>query len=484
MTADPTGDAVVGSARNRAAEIVADLRVAAGGRIEVGGVDLGPALEQQIYFALRDRRIAARGVRAVLGRELVGAAALVASLRPVGRPRLERGGILVIMRGVVHARAFAPVAAEIDRRGGPPATIVRVGQAAASRDPAVRTTPRIVDLLRPRRAAAAFGRRGLARHLARRAALDDPGIGDVVREQLPRLAVAAAGIRSATAAASPQLLVTYDEAGSWGRLVVAEGERLGVPVLDLPHAELVNPEILLGAGFDRIAVYGSASLELAAAAGVARDRVRVVGSVRHDLLEARARHARASRASGPFRLAFAAQYPTARLTDATLAAGLDATVQAAAGFGPAHVRIAPHPAGPAGLVERWLRSIDVPEGVAIEVTDVGGLTDALVDSDLLVTVASQSVLEAAVVGIPAVAIQPPGATYVFPYAREGIAAVAHDRDELAQIFTERLSPAGAAAAVERAREAVGHHLGPMDGRAAERSADLIGELLGRDLVAY
>ncbi len=128
--------------------------------------------------------------------------------------------------------------------------------------------------------------------------------------------------------------------------------------------------------------------------------------------------------------------------------------------------------------------IDVPEGVAIEVTDVGGLTDALVDSDLLVTVASQSVLEAAVVGIPAVAIQPPGATYVFPYAREGIAAVAHDRDELAQIFTERLSPAGGAAAVERAREAVGHHLGPMDGRAAERSADLIGELLGRDLVAY
>jgi len=443
------------------------------------GIDLGPALEQQIYFALRDRAPAAGGVRPGLVRWALAPSAIVASVRPLRRPSIQGHGALAIVRGELHARDFGAVAAELHRRDGPPADVVRVGQAAASANPTVRGLPRIVDLLRPGWTLAAFRHRGTAGRLARLASEIDPQVGAVVREQLPRLAVAAAGIGSATDAAAPRVLVTYDEAGSWGRLIVAAGERIGIPVIDLPHSEFVNPEVLVGARFSAIGVYGPSSRDLAAKSGFPPGEIRVVGSVRHDLLESRARSARVDGDRQPIRLVFAAQYPTARLPEAVLVAGLDATLRSAGRVAPAIVRIAPHPFGPRGLVERWLKDLRVPDGVAVELAPSDGLQDAIIHADFLVTVASQSVLEAAVVGIPAVAIQPAGASYTFPYADEGMAAVTRDAGELEAKIAELREPASGAAAVARARAAVGRHLGPMDGRAASRSADLIEDLLGR-----
>jgi hypothetical protein len=167
------------------------------------------------------------------------------------------------------------------------------------------------------------------------------------------------------------------------------------------------------------------------------------------------------------------------LTDAALETALHATLTAAGRVAPAHVRIAPHPIGPPGLAERWLATARVPHGVTVEVGALEGLHPAMLDSDVLITVTSQSVLEAAVVGIPALAIQPPGPAYRFSYAEEGVAEVATTAEELGERIAALRLPIAAAAAVETARAAVGRHLGPMDGRAAQRTADLMAELLDR-----
>ncbi|HEX5041106.1 MAG TPA: hypothetical protein VFW95_13380 [Candidatus Limnocylindria bacterium] len=477
MSVDSPGAAVPGAARRRAAEIVRSLRPADGCAIAVAGIDVGPALEQQVYFALRDQDPAATGISAALKRRALPVGALLASLRPRRRPRPDRGGVLLLIRGEVHARAFAPVAEALGEHPDLPVVTVRVGQAAASRDPRIRATPRLVDLMEGAPARAALRSSRLATSLARRVAELEPSIGRVVREQVPRLAVAAAGLRSATEAVRPRLLVTYDEAGSWGRLLVAEGRRSGVPVLDLPHAELVNPEILVGADFDAMAVYGTASRDLALAAGVQATRVRVVGSVRHDQLAAMAGERRRDAGASELRITFAAQYPTAGIADTTLEAALHDTLIAAGSVAPAIVRIVPHPIGPPGLVQRWLRTAQVLDGVRVDERAAGDLYEALLDSDLLVTVTSQSVLEAAVVGIPAVSIQPPGSELAFPYAAERIADVALDATALAERFAALRSPVAAAAAVDRARANVARHLGPMDGRAAQRSAELVAELV-------
>ena len=164
MTIDPA------EARRTAGVLVQALAVADGRLLRFNGMDLLPALEQQLFFALRDGRTPATGARGIVGRGLEAARPLGAAALGLAAWRLPQPGdgpIAVLVRDATHYPVLLQIEAELQRNGGEALALLRVGRAAGSRmDHAM--APRLADLVDPRLALAVLGHRGaLARALAR-----------------------------------------------------------------------------------------------------------------------------------------------------------------------------------------------------------------------------------------------------------------------------------------------------------------------------
>jgi len=269
--------------------------------------------------------------------------------------------------------------------------------------------------------------------------------------------------------------VAFDEVGTWGRILPAVAARHGLASLDLPHAEVADADAVRGAGYDRLAVYGPRAATRLAEAGIDRGRIVVIGAPRFDALVGTGGEVDAMvqpDAAGP--VVFAAQYVAGAMTAEGLRTCLSAAAAAAGALAPSDLVIVPHPAEPHGTIAALAAAQTLPPGVRLRIAD-DGLHAALRGARLLVTGWSNSVFEAALLGVPSISVSPGGVAPV-DFAAEGLAIGVSDAAEAARAAAALLDPAARAEAVRRARASLPEHLGPLDGRAAERAARLVREL--------
>jgi hypothetical protein len=476
-------------ARDRAIRLVdhlRDLDVSGSWRapLDLDGIDLAPALEQQIFFALRDGRGAPVGAAAALRARILGLgqlwAAAAAAMLP--RPRLDPGAgpVVALVREKIHVRTLVAIEEELRALSGQPIAIVRVGRAAggsvdhALAPPLWRLTTRrmLRAVMVHRRQLDAVRRAGPGRGALLGSGERGRELAEIAHAELARIALAAAALASVASAWRPSILVAFDEVGTWARILPAVARRHGIPSLDLPHAEAADADAITGAGYDRMAVYGPRAAAVLRRAGISSERIAEIGAPRFDGLRELA--ATAVVMHEPRRVVFAGQYPAATLTVEMLAAGLHAALAAAERVRPSEVVAVPHPAEPRGLLGRLASEARPPAGVQLRVAE-GDLQDWLPGAWLMVTCWSNGVLEAAMLGVPAMTVHAPGAAPV-DFAADGLATAASGPDAAARIAGGLLDPQVRERLSARAAAALRERLGPELGHASLRAARLIADL--------
>lgn len=482
-------------ARRAAAELVTRLRASATGVEALGGVDMGEALEQALFYAIRDEALG-RGrsprippfarLPVRLTRNVAAWAARARLPEPGARP------ILVLALAPSHVTLVRQTLEELRRRDGPPVVLLRAGfplpDGAAG---AVAGSALLRDALD------GHSLRALQRHelaLAGRIGRATAGWRDVTTErrlelgsfagaQLSLLARYAAHLGSAVRSLRPRLLVTFDEHGRWSRLVPAVGAAHGVPTLDLPHAEAADPVAIGPLTYDRIAIYGPRAREVMERAGTDPSRLVEIGPLRFDSLIGRlADHRRLAdgAGNGRRRVVFTSAPLTGTMTRELKADTARAAFAAAAAVAPCELVVKRHPAERRqdGVIEAVLAESPLPAGVSVRITD-GDLHELLLDTWLLVTGPSQSVFEAVIAGVPAITINASGGEDTVSFAREGVALGARDPATAADAARRMLIDPDREAAVRSAATRLQGRFGALDGMAHVRAADLILQLTDR-----
>ena len=456
------------SARQLASSLVASLAEREPQLVEAGGIDIGPALEQQLFFVARDQVQDGGDEGPPLRDSVAGIARLVGAsfgslLGTAPPPRAE---VVVLLREPTHYPVLMRLGAELERLGGPQPVLLRVGRAARVAPQAIErrrfSAPRLATQLAPSSvpAVAAFQARVAARLVG--ATEHWPiRMRQVAARELPRIALGAIALRDAAGRRQARLLVAFDEVGTWARIVPAVAHALGISSLDLPHAEAADPDAIRGAGYDRMAVYGEAAARVLREAGIPSERIVAIGAPRFDpLLDGSAYAAVPDEdADAVRRVVYAEQYVTGAMTAEALAECRAAARAAVAAAAPAELVSVPHP---------------------VAGTDGQELHHALPGAWAMVTGWSNSVLEAAIAGVPSIAVNPGGLAPV-DYAAEGLALGASDAETAAAAARLLLDPDERAAAIARARAALPERIGPLDGGATERAARLVLRMIDADV---
>src|SRR5207237_643022 len=148
-----------------------------------------------------------------------------------------------------------------------------------------------------------------------------------------------------------------------------------------PHAEAAVSSAIVGADYDRMAVYGSRAHRVLRAAGIPEERIVEVGAPRFDPLVAVA----AEPSMAPRRrVVYAAQSPAGALTEETMAPGYAPALAVAAASGSEPV-VRPHPADVRGAMAGLMRANPAANGLAVRIDSQGSLEELLRGARMLVT---------------------------------------------------------------------------------------------------
>jgi hypothetical protein len=446
--------------------------------VRPGTVDLTDALEQALFGALRLH--SGPGVRPWdTPRSLLRlGAATVRGLRPGSVPP---GRLLVLVRRSIRADVFRPIGQILEGRGVPSPIVVALEPGLA------RGIAPDLQLWRQLRAGAVPGllehalavgttRLPLAEWSTVAPDVTPQVLMGPVRNGLPRYAMYAAQLEALVRRSNPSAIIAFQEVGGWARVIPAVGRALGVPTIDLPHAEAADPIGAFKLDYDALLVYGPRSTAVLRNGGNSPERIHEVGPLRYDALVAAMQRARRS-AGAPDavrRVIFASQpvQDRAALTRRDKLRYLRCATAAAAAVGPSELVVRPHPNESVADLEGLMAEVSVPGGLRVVVERGRDLHDLLPDAWLLITGSSQSVFEAAIAGIPTITTSPIEAGLV-THVQEGFSLGADDPDSAAEVAASLLDPATRAAAVARSAAALRDRFGELDGRAAERAADVI-----------
>jgi len=308
---------------------------------------------------------------------------------------------------------------------------------------------------------------------------------DTARLQWPWSARAMDEAGSALDTLRPNAMLTYAEAGGWGRALVLEARRRSVPSIGLQHGfiyrhwlnYLHEPDEILPLGSDdgcplpdRTLVYDAyAASHLRGAGHFPESRLAVTGNPRLDDLASRVRARRAERDALRDRLGVAGQ-PLALLTVkfVEMGAWLPALVSAAASQPGIRVIIKPHPAETADLYGPVIASRS-----NITMAPAGfDLASLLAASDGILTMNSTVGLDAIVLGIPTLVVGLP--SNLSPFVDAGLMLGADAPEGIGQAL-------GALLYDRAVRDRLAAAAGPFirryglepDGRAAERAVSEI-----------
>ncbi len=457
--------------RRAARQLVASLGSRHPDLLRHEGIDLAPAIEQVLFGRLRRPRTdpALPALRSIMRAVRHGAS----GLRPTQHPR--PGDVVALVVNPAHARILAPVRRMLEERGVGTFTVFE-SHARGARSGGDGSC-RLVDLLTPRRTTGLLGfelrvRRHLTDATSEFERIVDAGTAarmrSAVSEAIGRVALYATCIDE-LAEYGPSLLVGFNEIGRWSRILPEVGRRAGIPTLDVAHAEAADAAAIEGATYDRFAVFGHRSRRVLERAGVPPTAIVEVGAPRFDALVARHGH---PAVPAERRIVFASQWVTGAMSEAVKAATVRATLAAAAAAAPCQLVIQRHPIERDDIAASIVASTRM-DGVRVVTGEPAGLYDALDGAWLLVTGWSNAVFEAVLSNVPALCINATGGPTPMPFVEEGIALGATDANTAATAVRSLLPPQAWLDAVARARAHLVEHLGPLDGRATDRLADLI-----------
>lgn len=460
-----------------AGELSLDLADADGAPLQVRGIDLRAAVEQVLFATLRSASGRSPGPRRAVQAALRRPGLVVRSLRR--RPALDRADVLVLLLSAVHRRLFAMVGDEL-ARDHPDLEVRMMTAGRAARDRRLADLPAIATQLGPREAVTLVRHPVSGREIARATREWPDRLGQetatslrrVAADAILRLAAEALRLDAALATMRPRVVAVYDEIDAWGRLVTEIAPRHGARTVDLPHAEAVDVEAIRGAGYDVMAVYGSRAAGVLAAAGVARERIEIVGPAAFDRL-VRATPAAAGRSPV---VVLAAQYRGGRMTDPVRRGILDAAVAAAEAIDGSLV-VKPHPVEAPDAWDDLLARAARGRRLDARVEREAELHDLLRGAALLVTGWSNSVYEAVLSGVPALTVHLLDGAPPMPFAQEGIAREARSAEEAAAQARNLVHDSVRASSLAVARRALEDHLGPLDGAAAARTAAVLARVV-------
>ena len=276
----------------------------------------------------------------------------------------------------------------------------------------------------------------------------------------------------------PALWITLEDLLAFGKCAAAAGERLGVPTLNVQHG-------IIGAypyrtGIDVVgtfAAFGEADRQTLIARGADPAQIVVTGPVRYDDIRALTvdRDAMRRRAGlDPARsvVLFASQPAQRLVTDGGRRTALRALAQAAAETG-AQVVIKAHPLEDVSA----LRRLAAETGLHAPIVE-GQLYEWLLACDVMATISSTVVYEAAVAERPALLLEWSGNPDVAGYVDAGIGCLPETPAQTGAALRALLSSETVRAAMlERQRAFAQHHLAGADGRASERLAALARKLI-------
>lgn len=276
----------------------------------------------------------------------------------------------------------------------------------------------------------------------------------------------------------PALWITLEDLIAFGKCAAAVGERLGVPTLNVQHGIIGAYPYRTGVDIvGTFAAFGEADRQTLIARGADPARIVVTGPARYDDLRALSvdRNAllRAARLDPARPVVLFASQPGQRLvTDGGRRAALRALAQAAAETG-AQVVIKAHPLEDAGA----LRRLAMETGLHAPVVE-GQLYEWLVACDVMATISSTVVYEAAVAERPALLLEWSGNSDVAGYLEAGIGLLPETPAQTGAALSALLADETLRAAMlERQRAFAQRHLAGADGRASERLAALARDLI-------
>jgi hypothetical protein len=333
----------------------------------------------------------------------------------------------------------------------------------------------------------------------------------IVREELTGIALlqwpwSARAMDEAGAALDalrPEVVVTYAEAGGWGRAVMLEARRRGIPSVGLQHGfiyhswlnylheddemrpDAANPRDCGFPAPSRTFVFDEyARSHLERCGRFSPHSLVVTGSPRLDALvravtQLTAQEVAAARdstgANGSQDLVlFVAKYSQARHV-------LPALIEAVARMPAVQLAIKAHPAETADVYSAVIRECRAGSGDAANIRVLpatASLGPLLRASRVIVTVNSTVALDAGVLGIPALVIGLPN--NLSPFVAAGIMAGAATRSDIEPVLERILYDEDFRLQIERSRgEYFKRFAIGSDGRAAARSADAVLELAGQ-----
>lgn len=464
------------SARELATRLMSALEPESARVFAFDGVDLAPAVAQMLFLAIRSVGAGSgepprTGPAATLARVAFAHGLRIARRRPP-----VDGRVAAITLNPAHAEILRPIEAKLAEADGPPIVQIWDGGLRGHQNFAAPPLPAYLPLASlPRVMAKYRSLRAALQNLAVRweGVADEAVIGlasSVLRRELHRATLDAACL-TALAEQRPVLMVTFDEIGRRARLVGPIAARYGIPSLDLPHAEAADPLAIRGAIYDVFGVFGPRAREVLQLAGVAPRRIREIGPSRFDALVSREPVTPVS----PRRLVFASQWLGGQMTAAVKRATIQIALQAASGAAPCEFVIKPHPLERDRIADEVL-SAGIPPGVTAFVERSRALYDLLGGAWMLLTGWSNAAFEGLLAHVPAICITATGGEPPTTFVEEGLALGATSVEEAVAAVKGLMDPEVRGRALTAARSSLTGHIGPLDGRAAERAAALILEM--------
>ncbi len=305
----------------------------------------------------------------------------------------------------------------------------------------------------------------------------------VARLQWPWSARAMDEAGAALDALAPRVVLTYAEAGGWGRALVLEARRRRMPSVGLQHGfiyrhwlnylherdEMAATDATPGCPIpDRTLVFDEYTRAHLLSAGRFPERaVTVTGSPRLDDLVARVHAARANRPAGPSAHLRHGEERVALLAakHAEIGGVLGDLARAVASLPRVRLVVKPHPAETPDVYHRAIAQ--VPN---ISVADAGAdLAALLADTDAIITMNSTVAIDGIVLGIPALVVGLPN--NLGPFVEAGVMAGGVGAEGIRTQLEALLYDAGVRRSLAEAGRRFGDRFGMRaDGRAADRTA--------------
>ena len=300
------------------------------------------------------------------------------------------------------------------------------------------------------------------------------------RQWFPRVAGHVLRAKQVLDQFSPSLVVVGNDRWYVGQAFVQLARQRGIATLGLQDGISTDVPEWAWISADYFAMSGMALYDHLVAHGVSPSRLTITGQPRYDdlaTLATPAARAQARRSLGTTAGEIVVTFATQPGQDFDF---ISSVIRGILMVPDVHLIVRPHPSGDSVDAGEIARAFPAER---YEVRRNDPVQDLLFGTDVLVTQHSTVAVEAAILGLPVITVDFAGSAVNVPYAKLGISLEARSADDIARNLQRILDDSAYRARTHQTKSALEYLTGPQDGRAAERVAKLIVELLLRPFPA-